>query len=167
MESLRTILWCTITQWALRGRPTQSDIAALAAQARHLKVSDPVLTGVFDSITARAHAFQDVVTALFKPDTQAVASITVQRNLLAHANNVNILLRLLTQRQQGSRKPIDIKKLKALLDRMHTEMPVETKAEIQAKSAVEDKGQRYCVCLGPNDGRWMIGCDECEDWFHG
>jgi hypothetical protein len=37
----------------------------------------------------------------------------------------------------------------------------------QAKSAVEDKGQRYCVCLGPNDGRWMIGCDECEDWFHG
>jgi hypothetical protein len=63
---------------------------------------------------------------------QAVASITVPRNLLAHANNVNMLLRILTHiNKQGSRKPIDIKKLKALLDRMHTEMPVETKAEIQ------------------------------------
>ncbi|GAP93211.2 putative acetylxylan esterase [Rosellinia necatrix] len=25
----------------------------------------------------------------------------------------------------------------------------------------------YCLCRGPDDHRWMIGCDVCEDWFHG
>lgn len=25
----------------------------------------------------------------------------------------------------------------------------------------------YCLCLGPDDHRWMIQCDGCEDWFHG
>lgn len=25
----------------------------------------------------------------------------------------------------------------------------------------------YCLCRGPDDHRWMIGCDMCEDWFHG
>jgi hypothetical protein len=39
-------------------------------QARHLKVSDPVLTGVFDSIHARAQAFQDVVNSLIAPESE-------------------------------------------------------------------------------------------------
>lgn len=25
----------------------------------------------------------------------------------------------------------------------------------------------YCICKKPDDGRWMIGCDGCDDWFHG
>ncbi|PHH89971.1 hypothetical protein CDD83_4832 [Cordyceps sp. RAO-2017] len=25
----------------------------------------------------------------------------------------------------------------------------------------------YCICRGPDDHRWMIGCENCEDWFHG
>lgn len=25
----------------------------------------------------------------------------------------------------------------------------------------------YCLCQGPDDHRWMISCDVCEDWFHG
>jgi COMPASS component SPP1 len=25
----------------------------------------------------------------------------------------------------------------------------------------------YCICRGPDDHRWMIQCDACEDWFHG
>lgn len=25
----------------------------------------------------------------------------------------------------------------------------------------------YCICRGPDDHRFMIGCDICEDWFHG
>ncbi|KAI1755956.1 hypothetical protein F4782DRAFT_487806 [Xylaria castorea] len=25
----------------------------------------------------------------------------------------------------------------------------------------------YCLCRGPDDHRWMISCDACEDWFHG
>ncbi|OAA40049.1 Set1 complex component spp1 [Metarhizium rileyi] len=25
----------------------------------------------------------------------------------------------------------------------------------------------YCLCRGPDDHRWMICCEKCEDWFHG
>ncbi|PHH82286.1 hypothetical protein CDD82_6466 [Ophiocordyceps australis] len=25
----------------------------------------------------------------------------------------------------------------------------------------------YCICRGPDDHRWMICCEACEDWFHG
>jgi COMPASS component SPP1 len=25
----------------------------------------------------------------------------------------------------------------------------------------------YCICRKPDNGRWMIGCDFCDDWFHG
>ncbi|KAK1990480.1 PHD-finger domain-containing protein [Colletotrichum falcatum] len=25
----------------------------------------------------------------------------------------------------------------------------------------------YCICRGPDDHRFMISCDVCEDWFHG
>lgn len=28
-------------------------------------------------------------------------------------------------------------------------------------------GEVFCICRGPDNGRWMIGCDGCEDWFHG
>ena len=25
----------------------------------------------------------------------------------------------------------------------------------------------YCICRGPDDHRWMIGCECCDEWFHG
>ena len=25
----------------------------------------------------------------------------------------------------------------------------------------------YCICQGPDDHRWMIQCEECDDWYHG
>jgi COMPASS component SPP1 len=25
----------------------------------------------------------------------------------------------------------------------------------------------YCLCRGPDDHRWMICCENCEDWYHG
>ena len=31
----------------------------------------------------------------------------------------------------------------------------------------EDEEDVYCICKGPDTGRWMIGCDFCDDWFHG
>ncbi|KAJ2965561.1 hypothetical protein NQ176_g10556 [Zarea fungicola] len=30
----------------------------------------------------------------------------------------------------------------------------------------EDNGP-YCLCQGPDDHRWMICCEGCDDWFHG
>lgn len=34
------------------------------------------------------------------------------------------------------------------------------------ESAPEDDTM-YCICRGKDDGRWMIGCDGCEEWYHG
>ncbi|KAI0020676.1 hypothetical protein F4780DRAFT_779355 [Xylariomycetidae sp. FL0641] len=36
-----------------------------------------------------------------------------------------------------------------------------------ASSGDETDNGPYCICRGPDDHRWMIGCDVCEDWFHG
>jgi COMPASS component SPP1 len=33
-------------------------------------------------------------------------------------------------------------------------------------SSESDNGP-YCLCRGPDDHRFMIACDRCEDWFHG
>ena len=38
-----------------------------------------------------------------------------------------------------------------------------------AATASDDESDNgpYCICRGPDDHRWMIGCEKCEDWFHG
>jgi len=36
-----------------------------------------------------------------------------------------------------------------------------------AESEAESDNGPYCICRGPDDHRWMIFCDKCEDWFHG
>jgi len=35
-----------------------------------------------------------------------------------------------------------------------------------ASSEESDSGP-YCLCRGPDNHRFMIACDRCEDWFHG
>ena len=32
---------------------------------------------------------------------------------------------------------------------------------------IQDGGSRYCICGGPSDGSFMLGCDHCDKWFHG
>lgn len=34
-------------------------------------------------------------------------------------------------------------------------------------AAINDKGARYCLCGGPNDGNFMLSCGKCLMWFHG
>ncbi|ANB13456.1 Spp1p [Sugiyamaella lignohabitans] len=31
----------------------------------------------------------------------------------------------------------------------------------------DEESTVYCICRTGDDGRWMIGCDFCDDWFHG
>ena len=33
-------------------------------------------------------------------------------------------------------------------------------------SVLEQATKEYCMCKAPSDG-WMIGCESCDDWFHG
>ncbi|KAK4125346.1 hypothetical protein N657DRAFT_644211 [Parathielavia appendiculata] len=39
-------------------------------------------------------------------------------------------------------------------------------ADGDGNSSESDNGP-YCLCRGPDDHRFMIACDRCEDWFHG
>ncbi|KAG5355899.1 Set1 complex component spp1 [Yarrowia sp. B02] len=31
----------------------------------------------------------------------------------------------------------------------------------------DEDQELFCVCRRPDDGKWMIGCDYCEEWIHG
>ncbi|PFH58504.1 hypothetical protein XA68_13589 [Ophiocordyceps unilateralis] len=37
----------------------------------------------------------------------------------------------------------------------------------EASATDESDNGPYCICRGPDDHRWMICCENCEDWFHG
>ncbi|CAN0038377.1 unnamed protein product [Choristocarpus tenellus] len=62
--------------------------------------------------------------------------------------------------------PIDVATLNMLLDDAKG-IPVLLPLEPKVVAAMEDGGNRYCLCRGPNDGSFMVGCDSCEEWFHG
>ena len=39
------------------------------------------------------------------------------------------------------------------------------------KEGKKEKGKRrkkssYCICDRPEDGKFMVGCDVCDNWFH-
>ncbi|KAH8885695.1 hypothetical protein GQ53DRAFT_785401 [Thozetella sp. PMI_491] len=36
-----------------------------------------------------------------------------------------------------------------------------------ADEGTESDGGPYCICRGPDNHKFMIACDKCEDWFHG
>ncbi|PTB64735.1 hypothetical protein BBK36DRAFT_1123637 [Trichoderma citrinoviride] len=42
-----------------------------------------------------------------------------------------------------------------------------TAAEDASDEDDESDHGPYCICRGPDDHRWMICCERCEDWFHG
>jgi hypothetical protein len=42
-------------------------------------------------------------------------------------------------------------------------IPIDLSAHVQV---LEQATQEYCLCCAPSDG-WMIGCEHCDDWFHG
>uniref|UniRef100_A0A8D8LQM5 CXXC-type zinc finger protein 1 n=1 Tax=Cacopsylla melanoneura TaxID=428564 RepID=A0A8D8LQM5_9HEMI len=31
----------------------------------------------------------------------------------------------------------------------------------------EDRNKQYCICRSSDSSRFMIGCDACEEWYHG
>ncbi|KXJ94086.1 hypothetical protein Micbo1qcDRAFT_231654 [Microdochium bolleyi] len=64
-------------------------------------------------------------------------------------------------KKSSGRKLVNGHKLKAARERTADEGADEDSSEAEM-----DNGP-YCICRGPDDHRWMIGCDVCEDWFHG
>ena len=47
-----------------------------------------------------------------------------------------------------------------------TPTAMETSGDEGGADDESDNGP-YCLCRGPDDHRWMICCENCEDWYHG
>ena len=56
--------------------------------------------------------------------------------------------------------PVDL--LKSLLAESKS-IQIDLSAHV---SVLEQATKEYCMCKAPSDG-WMIGCESCDDWFHG
>lgn len=61
---------------------------------------------------------------------------------------------------------IDVDTLQKLLEEAK-HIPVLLSLEPKVVAALDDGGNRYCLCRGPNDGTFMVQCDDCDQWFHG
>jgi hypothetical protein len=66
----------------------------------------------------------------------------------------------------GESKPFNVESLKGLAS-IGVDIPVCIPLEQRLTTIIEDGGCRHCLCGGPSDGRFMVGCDHCDVWFHG
>jgi hypothetical protein len=41
-----------------------------------------------------------------------------------------------------------------------------SKANTQSLQSQFQEQTLYCVCRSPEDGRTMLGCDHCDEWYH-
>ena len=47
------------------------------------------------------------------------------------------------------------------------QIPLAMPEQARIWHTIQDGGSRYCICGGPSDGSFMLGCDNCDKWFHG
>ena len=66
----------------------------------------------------------------------------------------------------GSTQRFDMAELNEL-SKSAERVPLILPYEHRLEAVIEDEGCRYCLCGGPSDGRFMVGCDKCDKWFHG
>jgi hypothetical protein len=66
----------------------------------------------------------------------------------------------------GSTVSYDIRVLTALGNSAR-DIPIIIPEEARLWNTIEDGGTRHCICGGPSDGSFMLGCDKCDRWFHG
>jgi len=114
------------------------------------------------------------------PTLSSLGAVVARGQQLSVAPNaMDLLARMLKQAKEWQAKvrgavsskpdpqPFDLALLSQLAEQKDR-IPVVVGDEQRRVSAMlEDGGERYCTCRGPSDGKFMIGCDHCDGWFHG
>ena len=59
------------------------------------------------------------------------------------------------------------KQLPAWLKKKQIKALNESKFDIRCSSEMTGKKSLFCLCRGPDDGEFMIQCEECKEWYHG
>ena len=49
----------------------------------------------------------------------------------------------------------------------NTDLEDEGSSEDESCNSEDDPNRLWCICKKPHNNRFMICCDQCEDWFHG
>eukprot|EP00977_Amphora_coffeiformis_P002794 scaffold528_cov165-Amphora_coffeaeformis.AAC.6 len=88
------------------------------------------------------------------------------RAMLQRASAWNVRFRKALTPVPGSTECFDVAELNEL-SKSAERVPLILPYEHRLENVIEDEGCRYCLCGGPSDGRFMVGCDKCDKWFHG
>jgi hypothetical protein len=97
------------------------------------------------------------------PDEKAVRMLKVMANRAVSWQSK--ALKLLAP-APGEKKPFNVDALKELAN-ASDDIPLCLPLAPRLLTVIEDKGARHCLCGGPSDGRFMLSCDQCNEWFHG
>jgi hypothetical protein len=97
------------------------------------------------------------------PEDKTLRSL---RTLLQKVDAWNLRFRRALAPVPGESKPFDMGELHELAKSADS-IPLLLPYEHRLENVIEDEGCRYCLCGGPSDGRFMVGCDKCDKWFHG
>jgi PLU-1-like protein/PHD-finger len=105
----------------------------------------------------------DQASSIELPDEKSIRVIkSMTQRVAAWENKVSKALIPIP----GEGKPFNLDSLKELAT-TGDDIPVCMPLEQRLATVIDDGGCRHCLCGGPSDGRFMVGCDICDRWFHG
>jgi hypothetical protein len=102
-------------------------------------------------------------SSLTLPDEKA---LRILKSMVQRTSQWQIKARKALAPKPGETRPYSMELLRSL-EFGCSAVPFEVPEGSCLANAIEDKGRRYCLCGGANDGSFMLGCDKCENWFHG
>lgn len=194
-ESLRR--WClgvcssvlipTLAEQGLKSRPSldglmSAPMLSTIKESEALGISGlPDVASVVNGFGCISWSFRAMSFLARKPTVAEAKSLVLQSSSLELPDEKSVrMMKSMVQRanvwqlkasrtlapKPGESKPCCVDTLKELVSAAGT-IPLVLPGKTRLVSAIDDNGTRYCVCGGPNDGEFMLGCDKCERWFHG
>jgi len=143
------------------------DFADVKAMDNHFRCMAWCLRAL--SILARQPTSDELISLVKQtksidfPDEKAVRTLkSMAKRVTVWQNKVTKALSPIPGETKFFHVPT-LKELASAGDDIPVCMPLETRLS----NVIEDGGARYCLCGGPSDGRFMVGCEQCDGWFHG
>jgi len=93
-------------------------------------------------------------------------SVRMMRAMVQKTSQWQTKVRKALAPKPEERRPFNVQALMNL-KRSALELPLDAPEMFVLNNAINENGARHCICGGPNDGTFMLSCDNCEGWFHG
>eukprot|EP00968_Pinguiococcus_pyrenoidosus_P021829 scaffold2926_cov247-Pinguiococcus_pyrenoidosus.AAC.9 len=152
MGCLRVVQWCVYCLRQLVRRPSIRVLRSIVSRGSVLPLPNPKPLRYLESLLKRCVAWREQYERVIQGPRYSPLNGAASR--MAHPG------------RSADEKPVDLARLEALT-KERVGIPVSGRDVEKCQAALEDEGKRWCLCGRPNDGAFMIGCDSCEEWFHG